>query len=154
MTVGQRAEPFLTSNFAVQLDQEDIVASFAECSGLEVQTEVYEYQEGGRNDSVHKLPGRRKHSNLILKRGMVLMRKPPILWAWCNKALWHPIERKHVTIILYNHLGEEKMRWNFDGAYPVKWSGTAFKADENAVTIESLELIHQGMYLDAWGPQP
>jgi phage tail-like protein len=37
------------------------------------------------------------------------------------------------------------MRWTFEQAYPVKWSGPQFKADDNAVAVETLELAHEGM---------
>src|SRR6266436_4288962 len=44
--------------------------AFQECSGLEVEMDVQEYQEGGRNDGVIKRVGRAKYSPIILKRGM------------------------------------------------------------------------------------
>ncbi len=44
--------------------------AFQECSGLEVEMDVQEYQEGGRNDAVIRRVGRAKYSPIILKRGM------------------------------------------------------------------------------------
>ena len=38
--------------------------------GLAVEVEVKEYNEGGINDYVHKLPTRIKYPNLVLKRGV------------------------------------------------------------------------------------
>src|SRR5216684_9195887 len=46
--------------------------AFQECSGLEVEMDVQEYLEGGRNDGVIKRVGRAKYQNLVLKRGMFL----------------------------------------------------------------------------------
>src|SRR5262249_26132803 len=43
---------------------------FQECSGLEVEMDVQEYQEGGRNDGIIRRAGRAKYSNIVLKRGM------------------------------------------------------------------------------------
>src|SRR6266481_6223468 len=43
---------------------------FQECSGLEVEMDVREYLEGGRNDGVIRRVGRAKYQNLVLKRGM------------------------------------------------------------------------------------
>ena len=37
-------------------------AVFTEVSGLQLEMEVMEYQEGGNNDFVHRLPGRTKSS--------------------------------------------------------------------------------------------
>jgi len=144
MTVGQRFEPYLTSKFSVVFDKE-LEASFTECSGLEVQTEVKEYQEGGLNDVVHRLPGRSKVSNVTLKRGIALKNNSNQLWDWYRNAVQGRIKRKNISIVLHNLQGKEVMRWNFTGAYPVKWSGPTFNAGENAVTIETLELAHEGM---------
>jgi hypothetical protein len=43
---------------------------FQECTGLEIEMDVQEYQEGGRNDGVIRRAGRAKYSPLTLKRGM------------------------------------------------------------------------------------
>ena len=43
---------------------------FAECSGLELEADVKEYLEGGRNDGVVRRVGRVKLVPLVLKRGM------------------------------------------------------------------------------------
>jgi phage tail-like protein len=42
-------------------------------------------------------------------------------------------------------MGNEKWRWRFTLAYPVKWSGPELKADGNDVEVESLELVHEGI---------
>jgi len=153
MAVGQRVNPYLTSKFSVQIGGLE-EARFAECSGLQVETEVFEYQEGGRNDVVHRLPGRSKISNVTLKRGIALTNHTNALWDWYSKVVRGTIERKHVSIVLYDLLGEEVMRWHFDNCYPVKWSGPSFKADENTVTIETLELTHTGMRFEPKSPGP
>ena len=140
---GQRIDPFLTSRFHVEIQGIE-QAAFTECSGLEIETEVLEYQEGGLNQYVHKLPGRSKVSNVTLKWGITDSNE---LWNWYRDVLQGKIERKNTSIVLYDLKGNEVMRWTFNDAYPVKWSGPAFKADENAITIESLELAHEGMSL-------
>jgi len=140
---GQRVDPYLTCKFHVEIQGIE-EASFAECSGLEVETEVLEYQEGGLNEYVHKLPGRSKVSNVTLKRGITDSNE---LWNWYRDVVQGKVERKNVSIVLYDLKSNEVMRWTFIDAYPVKWSGPAFKADENAVTIETLELAHEGMSL-------
>ena len=43
---------------------------FAECSGLELEADVREYLEGGRNDGVVRRVGRVKLVPIVLKRGM------------------------------------------------------------------------------------
>jgi phage tail-like protein len=49
-------------------------------------------------------------------------------------------------VILLDATNAEKWRWNFSQAYPVKWMGPDFKADGNSVAIETLELVHNGIW--------
>src|SRR5690349_4702920 len=72
-------------------------AVFTEVSGLEVEIEVMNYEEGGRNDIVHRLPGRRKVSDITLKSGITTSNE---LWKWFNKVLQGEFERHHVSIVL------------------------------------------------------
>jgi phage tail-like protein len=141
--IGERGDPYLTSHFYVEIQGIE-QASFAECSGLSIETEVFEYQEGGLNEYVHRLPGRSKVSNVTLKRGIT---ESTELWDWYRDVVQGKIERKNLSIVQYDLEGNEVMRWAFIDAYPVKWSGPSFKADANAITIETLELAHRGMDL-------
>jgi phage tail-like protein len=138
---SRRADPFITCKFHVEIEgiQE---AFFKECSGLEAETEVFSYEEGGVNDHPHKLPGRTKYPNVSLKRGVT---DSSALWEWYLKVIQGKVERKNVSIVLYDSKGSEVKRWSFDRAYPIKWTGPGLKADENAVAIEILELAHEGM---------
>jgi phage tail-like protein len=47
--------------------------------------------------------------------------------------------------VLYRTDGAEEMRWDLVGAFPVKWSGLQFKADDNATAIETIEFCHRGL---------
>src|SRR5437763_14627040 len=46
------------------------IGAFTEVSGLSVSIDVEELAEGGQNQYTHKLPGRMKWPNLVLKRGI------------------------------------------------------------------------------------
>ncbi|MEW6231994.1 MAG: phage tail protein [Chloroflexota bacterium] len=140
---GQRVDPLSTFRFHVEMGG-ITQAVFSECSGLEAETEVFTYNEGGLNEYVHKLPGRTKISDLTLKRGVTFSNE---LWQWYAKVIRGKIERQNVSVILYDSTGTQRMRWQFREAYPIKWTGPAFKADENAVAIETLTLAHKGMEL-------
>lgn len=147
---AKRIDPFATFKFHVEIG--DIKeAAFDECSGLEKSTDVFEYQEGGQNDFVYKLPGRTKYSNITLKRGFA---KSNELFNWYKKIeedllTGKGITREQVSIILYSSAKQEDiMRWTLRDAFPVKWVGPSFKAGEAAVAIESLELAHNGITLD------
>jgi phage tail-like protein len=144
---GQRVDPFATFKFHVEIG--DIKeAAFSECSGLEISTEVFEYQEGGLNEFAHKLPGRTKHSNVTLKRGFAVSNE---LYKWYqemeqNLLTGRPITRKQVSITLYSTADHKLVTsWTLNDAFPVKWVGPTFKAGEAAVAIETLELAHHGI---------
>jgi phage tail-like protein len=141
--IARRDDPFITCLFHVEIEgiQE---AFFRECGGLQAETEVFSYEEGGVNDHPHKLPGRTKFPNVSLKRGIT---NSSALWEWYTKVIQGKIERKNLSIVLYNSKGEEVKRWSFERAYPIKWTGSELKSDENSVAVETLELTHEGMKL-------
>jgi hypothetical protein len=59
--------------------------AFQECSGIEIEQDVGEIVQGGRNDSVVKRVGRAKFQNIVLKRGMFFSAGSPAdnqLWKW------------------------------------------------------------------------
>ena len=55
------------------------------------------------------------------------------------------ITRKDVTVVLMDSAGDDKRRWTFQGAYPIKWTGPELKASSSAIAFESIELVHQGI---------
>jgi len=133
--------PYATFKFLVEFDG-FIVASFAECSGMQAETEFDEVQEGGVNDFRHKLPKASKYANLTLRRGLT---DSDVLWSWHRDVLAGQVRRKAVSVIVWDKkTTDEKWRWVFDQAYPVKWMGPELKADGSAVAIETLELAHHG----------
>jgi phage tail-like protein len=142
MATGDRIKIFPTFSFRVELSGK-LSAEFSECSGLEMTVKFDEVREGGENGFVHKLPGRVEFGNVVLKRGFVCGSE---LLQWFTEDPKH--RRRTVTIQLTDqrvHPPRAVAQWVFDGAYPVKWSGPSFKAGENAIAIESLELAHRGL---------
>lgn len=155
---AKRFDSYPSSKFGVvgvEINGEEI-AEFTEVSGLEAEVEVFEYEEGGNNLYTYKLPGRVKYSNVTLKHGIT---GSTDLWDWFYMIMNRthqqsktpkepridPIERKNITLKLYDGSGTAVRReWHLNNAYPVKWTGPSFKADENAITIEAIELVHQG----------
>lgn len=115
---------------------------FTEVSGLQIEMDVMEYQEGGNNGFVHRLPGFTKVSNLTLKRGMTNANE---FYTWLHNVSNGNLKRRHVTVVMYDVSGTELIRWNFLNAYPVKWVGPQLRASDNTVAVETLELAHGGM---------
>ena len=132
--------------FWIEFDNKIEVAGFSECSGLSVETEVYEYAEGGENTYTHKRPVRTKYGTITLKRGIDPGQD---LYRWfqeCSKGDGK-ITRKNISIMIYGPEPNKTpvMRWDLRRAFPVKWTGPDLRADAGAVAIESLELAHEGL---------
>jgi phage tail-like protein len=106
------------------------------------QQPVNEYEEGGLNGYVHKLPGRVKYSDLTLRHGSA---GSEALWDWYLGVCQGQVVRKNISIVLFDPAGQEVRRWSFNGAYPIKWTGPQFNAAEGKVAIETLVIAHQGL---------
>src|SRR5262249_26801848 len=95
------------------------VAGFSEISGIQAETEVQDYMEGGLNGYVHKFPTRTKHANLTLKRGVV----DRALWDWYLKVISGKVELKTGTIRVQDTSGAVAIEWSVLDAFPSKWVG-------------------------------
>ncbi len=137
-------DPLTGHRFRVEF-QSLVVAGFSECSGLHLETETFEYREGGRNGYKHRFCGPAHQPPLVLKRGLSL---DPSLWLWYQDVVaLRGFARRSGSIILLDSSGAEALRWNFEGAYPIKWNGPDFRAESAAVAFESIEFAHRGFVL-------
>lgn len=119
-------------------------AVFTEVSGLQFEMQVQEYQEGGNNGFVHRLPGPVKISNITLKRGLTTSNE---FFKWCMEVANRSVSRRHVSVLMYDSRGRPVARWDYQNAYPVKWIGPQLNATTQATAIETLELAHTGVEL-------
>ena len=149
-------------NFRFQLELNNVrVAGFAECIGLQMETKVFEYNEGGRNETTLKFPETTTYGNITLKRGITLAND---LIEWHRDIVEGRFERnprpprdpkktvtlnqnRAIAIILQNELGIDVKRWNLINAFPVKWVGPDLKATGTEVAFETLEIAHEGIQL-------
>ena len=140
-TTGSRQDPFMAFRFEIKLD--DLPAGgFSECSGLQLETEVHDYTEGGQNSFVHKFPTRTKQSNLTLKRGIVDRQ----LWDWYCDLTQGVMKFRNGSIIVRDPSGQKVvMEWQFSRAFPSKWTGPELDAKQSNVAVESFELCHHGL---------
>ncbi len=136
-------EVYGNNRFYIEIDQKK-EAVFTEVSGLSVDIQTEEYPEGGNNGFVHKIIGRTKIGNIILKQGVT---KSQELLKWVMDVSLGKIERKNISIVMYNLKGKYVQRWNFIDAAPIKWTGAQFQASGNAGAVETFEFIHRGMQL-------
>lgn len=141
MAAGDRRDPLLSINFRVEADGHD-VGGFNEVTGLDIETQVETFAEGGVNSHEHQLAGTTKYpSRLVLKRGITDTK----LWSWYQEVMQGRITRKTVSVYLLDSTGADKRSWVFQGAVPVKWSGPHMKATTAETAIETVELVHKGL---------
>ena len=141
---GQRVT---SATFLFEVDGVEI-GRFMEVRGLEVSVETEELQEGGQNSFAHKLPGRMTWPNIVLKRGVT---QNDSLLSWLNKssgeqfaANGNKLQRSTAAVTLIGPSGTRLRSWEFDGAFPVKWTGPNFAVASRDMAVEELEIAHHG----------
>jgi phage tail-like protein len=133
-------DPVPELGFKVEIPGLAPIGYFSECSGLSLEYEIEEYKEGGQNRFSHKLRGRLKYPNLVLKRGVT---HEVALLEWFFKAQ-NRGDRPSVTVTLVGPDGADVRKWAFERAFPVKWTGPTLNAGSNNVATETLEIAHNG----------
>jgi phage tail-like protein len=140
-TNGQRDMDKLGENhFVLEVKPDLKIGAFREITGLQMEREILEYAEGGHNN-VHKLPGRVKYPNLVLKRG-ITDQDELMKWFWQTQAT---PARKDVIVKLVDSSTKLMRTWAFAQAYPVKWVGPNLNAGSDSSATEQLELVHAGL---------
>ena len=131
-----RTDPYKNFRFLVEIDG-IIQGGFSDCSGFGSTVEVIEYREGGDAATVRKLPGKSSYHDITLKWGVTDSHE---LYDWHATALAGAMQRKNGSIILQDDAGNEKVRWNFFGAWASKYDGPGLSGKGNDVAIETLTL--------------
>ncbi len=141
-----RRDPYLAFCFRVNITNAgltDATGLFKSVSGLSFETEVVDFKEGGVNDMTHKLLGGTKFKNVVLKRGFSGNEFADWWKAW--QAPTGKPKRVTGTIEQLDTQGQVKAAWQFVGGWPCKYEVSEFDASKNEVTIETLEIAHQGL---------
>lgn len=142
--LGLRPDPLMSFRFLV-LVEGVIFGAFSEVTGLQAEVDVLELEEGGENGFVHKLPGRAKYGNLTLKRGVVTTE----LWRWfAEVAAGRPLRRTLSVVVLPGAQAAIPVRFVFDSAVPVRWSGPELRAEQSGVAMETVEMAHHGFRVE------
>lgn len=124
-----------------------ITGYFTEVSGIGSESEVVEHKisgPGSHQDIVRKQPGRLKWGDITLKRGITASMD---IWLWRKQVEEGDVAgaRKAGTITMYAQEGDPVASWEFVAAWPSKVSTPALTADSNAVSVEELTIVHEGI---------
>ena len=145
-----RNDPYLACNFEVEIvgisdDGKSVKGSFSEVSGLQAEIDVIEYRNGTEANSVRKLTGLHKFTNITLKRGII---GDLSLWNWWLNAARGNVQRAVVVITLLDENRNPVMVWKLTRAWPCKWTGPLLNAKCNEVALETLEICHEGLEIE------
>ena len=136
--------PLSVAKFRVEID--GIAASgFLSVTGIDADTNVVDYREGGDQTPGRKLSGAVKFSNIVLKRGLTADLS---LWNWMKDTLSGNVSRRNMSVVILDDAGTEVLRLNFSQARPVKWIGPTLNAEGNGVAIETLEIAHEQLSVE------
>jgi phage tail-like protein len=140
-----REDPLVSGWFAVDF-QGAITGAFKDCDGLVSETDVQEtFQSDAKGVRVvYKQPGNPKIHNVILRRGVT---KNVDMWKWRKQVEDGKVNeaRKNGSITLYTQDGTEIVRFNFKNAWPCRLTAPSVNAGDNEITVEELEITHEGM---------
>ena len=115
---------------------------FSEVTGFDMNARPGETHVDYDAPPVHRLPGRYKLGNVALKRGLTGSEE---MLAWMRSVREGRIVRKSLTITMLDEQGAETGVWQVNNCWPVKYSASAAKGENNEVMIETLELAHEGL---------
>lgn len=128
--------------FSLSFEGED--AAFQEVSGISKELAFEDIVCGGENRFKYRLPTIATGSNLVLKRAIVPSGSQLMDWVAgaVDGGLTTNVVTNDVSVSLLDADGSQLMMWTFRNAYPLKYSVSDLRSQENALVIESIELAY------------
>lgn len=138
-------DPMIGAHFEVSVGA--ITGYFTEVSGLGSESEIVEHKiiaKGAKESIIRKIPGRLKWGDIVLKRGIT---KNLDFYNWRKQVEQGGVEKARLdgTIIMYDQTMTPVAEWTFTKGWPSKISGPSLQSDGNAVGIEELTIVHEGI---------
>lgn len=134
------SEEGLGLRFKVRIDGKDM-GNWQKVDGLALEYDIKEYEEGGENGYVHKLPGRVKFQNVKLIRPIDASSSTVSAWVASLQVRMVP-STAHISVL--DPSGTTVADWHLVGVYPVRWTGPSLDVNSNQWATETLELAHNG----------
>jgi phage tail-like protein len=136
-----RKDPLRNFRFRVEIDGIQ-QAGFSEVTGFDATVEAIDYREGNEPTRARKLPGLTKFGNVTLKWGVT---DSKALHDWHRQIVDGNVQRKNIAIVVLDESGQDKGRWEIVEAWPSKYDPMDLNAKGNDVSIELLEIAHEGV---------
>ncbi len=139
-----RETPYSAFNFLVEIESgqgQEVVAGFAEASGLNAEVTIAEYRAGNAAvNYVTKIPGIHKTGDVSMKRGLIGAEN---IWQWLDQTRSGSMEgKRNIVIKLQNEdRSETVVSWKLIGCFPMKWTGPTLNAKGGGdVAMEELTI--------------
>lgn len=121
--------------------------SFKSVEGFSSEVEAVDYREGGFGYlTKRKLPGLVSYGEITLSKGLY---SNPLLYNFFNDFLegsnFTPV---NAVITVFNNAGEPTASWSVINAWPSSYSSTGLSAEDSAILVEELKLVHEGIKRD------
>jgi phage tail-like protein len=138
-------DPMIGAHFEISVGA--VTGYFTEVSGLGSETEVIDHKimaKGAKEPIIRKIPGRLKWGDIVLKRGITTNLD---FYDWRKQVEQGKVDAARLdgTIIMYDQTMTAVASWEFYKAWPSKISGPQLQSDGNAVGIEELTIVHEGI---------
>ena len=141
---GKRKEAFPAFHFEVDID--GTAYPFRSCSGVKSETKVFEVEEGGVNSHVHKLVGLTTFPPLVLRQGFCDAGSP-LYSMYLNFVGKEGSKKRFDGFVRQIGPNGTSAKWVFKKGWISKWEGPELDATKNEVSIEAIEISHEGLYL-------
>jgi conserved hypothetical phage tail region protein len=144
------AYPLPVYNYKVEIDGQTV--GFSEVSGLSISYDTTTYVESPTNGvgprRMH-MPGQSKPATVTMKKGVVTSVSVPALFGWLNSIQLNRVDKKDIYVRLCDETGAVVVSWKVINAFPTKLDAPTFTASSNDVAVESLELMADGIVVEA-----
>lgn len=120
--------------------------TFEEVSGLEVEWATEKQDGNNMQLSESTIPGINRYDILHLKKGTFVSNNKLI--DWFDTVKLNIEQRESMIVSLLDQEGNPTMVWKVANARPIKITGVNLKSDGNEVTIEQLDLAHEGIIIE------
>jgi phage tail-like protein len=129
------------SAFRFEVQARNANMGFSKVSGLREEQDVIEYREGTDPIQHRKIPGLRTFPNLVCERGIGPGTE---LIAWRQAVILAQDFRATVTVRVKNCDNTLARVLTFEKAWPMALEMSDLDASSSEVSIESLEIAHEG----------
>jgi phage tail-like protein len=131
------AKPLITVEWG------NIQKPLLEVLGLSIEIEVLELRDGANPENAHKVPGRYKYPNVILKH---CIKKGDLdFYNWIHAINNNHVVKQHVLIHLKDKKNFKIRTWKIFNPWPCKVNFTDLNANGNTTAIEVVEFAHKGL---------